>query len=117
MTALAAAYAVALSALLPALAGSLPPATDGLAGAWVVCSAGNIARADRGLPDKPPVLCPGGGACAMPGCPGAALPASDAAARVPMAWGTLPGTPGREAGPPARRKLGPDNFPRGPPTA
>ena len=72
LVALAAAYAVALNALLPVLAAISPPAAIGVA---VICSAGGAGSPfDSGVPEKPQPLCPGGGACAMPGCAATALP-------------------------------------------
>ena len=72
LVALAAAYAVALNALLPVLAAISPPAAIGVA---VICSAGGAGSpSDSGVPEKPQPLCPGGGACAMPGCAAIALP-------------------------------------------
>jgi hypothetical protein len=72
LVALAAAYAVALNALLPVLAAISPPAAFGVA---VICSAGGAGSpSDSGVPEKPQPPCPGGGVCAMPGCAATALP-------------------------------------------
>jgi hypothetical protein len=75
LVALAAAYAVALNALLPALTAILPPAAIGEIGLAVVCSAGGAGSAsDSGAPETPHPLCPCSGACAMPGCAATGLP-------------------------------------------
>lgn len=78
LVALAAAYAVVLNALLPAVSAILLPAAIGQIGLAVICSAGGAGSAsDRGGPEKPQPLCPCDGACAMPGCAATALPGDD----------------------------------------
>ena len=98
LVALAAAYAVALNTLLPVLAAILPPTTIGATGLAVICSAGGAGSVpewgvpewgvpgwgvpeqgapERGAPGKSQPLCPGGAACAMPGCFATALPDAD----------------------------------------
>jgi hypothetical protein len=116
MIALAAAYAVALSTVLPALAGFASPAMGASAGAWVLCSAGNVADAKRGMPEKPQPPCPGGLACAMPACAGAALRPADTAL-VPADLSFLPLGPRHQGRGPSRLNLGHDHFARGPPAA
>jgi hypothetical protein len=76
IVALAAAYAVALNALLPALAGLvLPDPARGLRGLELAlfCSAGGVLGSEGShVPAKPQPPSPGAGACAMPACvPGA----------------------------------------------
>jgi hypothetical protein len=80
LLALAAAYAVALNALLPVVAAILPPTAIGEIGVAVICS-GNPVRGvpGPGAPEKPQPLCPCGAACAMPGCAASALPDPDPA--------------------------------------
>jgi hypothetical protein len=78
LVALAAAYAVALNILLPALTAILPPVAIGEISLAAICSGGGAAS-DPGAPAKPQPLCPGGGACTMPGCAAAALPGGDPA--------------------------------------
>src|SRR5690348_4960603 len=112
LTALAAAYAVALSTVLSAPGGLSAATGDG--GSWLLCAAGQIA--DRGAPDRPQPLCPGGGACAMAGCPGAALGAPEAAALSLAAVPALP-PPHCEGCAPARLGPGADHPARGPPAA
>jgi hypothetical protein len=73
LVALAAAYAVALSALLPVSAALVSPAA-GAVGLAVICSGGADSPGDRGVPQKPQPTDPCCGACAMPGCGAAALP-------------------------------------------
>jgi hypothetical protein len=74
LVALAAAYAVALNTLLPALTVIASPATAGPLGLAVICSGAAGPAADRGVPEKPQPLCPCCGACAMPGCAATVLP-------------------------------------------
>jgi hypothetical protein len=79
LVALAAAYAVALNMLLPALTAIASPAfsspaTGGALGLEVICSGGAGPAAGRGVPEKPQPLCPCCGACAMPGCAATVLP-------------------------------------------
>jgi hypothetical protein len=82
LIALAAAYAVAFSALLPALAALRPPLLDGDASFGIICSAGaSGGSSDHGVPAKPQPPCPCPGCCAMPGC-GAAMPLCDGLAVV-----------------------------------
>jgi hypothetical protein len=114
LVALAAAYAVALNALLPALTGIFPSASIA---AVVICSAGGSAS-DSGAPEKPQPLCPGGTACAMSGCAmsGCAaigLPNADpagvgaACGRAGLAW--------HDAGQKGTFWRGGSSFARGPP--
>ena len=116
LVALAAAYAVAFGALLPFLAAAWSPATaaDGLS---VICS--GLAHDGSGpggsTPAKPLPLCPGGGACCMPGCATTILPeagAAHAVARVSLGVIARPAQAGpRRSFPPGGR------LARGPPTA
>ncbi len=92
LVALAAAYAVALNALLPVLAAVVPPTAIGAFGLTVLCSAGGAEPGgpERGAPARPQPLCPCGAACAMPGCGATALPDPDPAGAgpvcVPIGW-------------------------------
>jgi hypothetical protein len=81
LVALAAAYAVVLNALLPALTGIFPSAAIAAA---VICSAGGARSAsDDGAPKKPQPLCPGGAVCAMSGCARSGCDTSGAAVGLP----------------------------------
>jgi hypothetical protein len=118
LVALAAAYAVVLNTILPVLGALLLPAAVGEVGWAVICSAhGAGSASDQGGPEKPPPLCPCGGACAMPGCAAIALPDGDPAGVVAACASAAPAAPwpsGRrtEAFWPGGRKLA-----RGPPIA
>ena len=115
MIALAAAYAVAFNLILPpALVGLLSLATGGERGAWVLCSAGDVAPAKR--PEGPQPACPGGAACALPTCAGG-LPAGEGAAPLERSLLPLPDSPPPEARVPARFDLGGGHLARGPPAA
>ena len=105
MSALVAAYAVALGTALSALEGL--SAQMGGPVSRILCGGGHIAGG--GAPDQP--LCPGGGACAMAGCPGEALRGA-----LPETIPTLPPAHG-EGSPPARLGPGADDPARGRPAA
>jgi hypothetical protein len=112
MTALAAAYAVALSTVLSPFTG-LSWAMGG-SDSWVLCAAGH--GEGEGAPDQPQPLCPGA-ACAMAGCPGAAVWVVEAAALLPVPVPALAPPLRREGYAPARLGLGADRLARGPPAA
>jgi hypothetical protein len=122
LVALAAAYAVVLNTLLPALTAIaspaiLSPATVGALGLEVICSGGAGPAADRGIPEKPQPLCPCCGACALPGCVATVLPdfASSSAGAPPLrAQPIAPGRDGRH-----RQTFWPggSKLARGPPVA
>jgi hypothetical protein len=118
LVALAAAYAVAFNTLLPLFTAVLLPAASGEIGPAVICYAGGPGSAsDSGAPQRPQPLCPGCGACAMPGCAAAVLPDHDptgaAAAGVSAGLAGLRGEPRqKQAAWPGGSKLA-----RGPPVA
>jgi hypothetical protein len=116
--ALAAAYAMALNALLPALAGMLPPAASGAPGMAVICSAsGPASPAESGAPVKPQPLCPHDAGCAIPACANLALQADDRAAAGTARLSAAPAGLTQDSGSPRTFRLGHANFARGPPAA
>jgi hypothetical protein len=112
---LAAAYAVALNALLPALALILLPAAGSVLGPAVICAAARTGLpSDSGAPEKPGPLCPCPGACAMPGCATAVLPDTGAAI-AEVAWLSVGPVELRRADESQTFRLHGRYFARGPP--
>jgi hypothetical protein len=111
--ALAAAYALALSALMPGVAGVLLSAGSA-GGATIVCSGGGTGEpADADVPAKP--NCPCDSACMMPACVGGAC---GGLAESSFAHGVAAAAPiklGHESPWPPALRLGSGNLARGPP--
>jgi hypothetical protein len=116
LVAAAAAYVMALNALMPALSGMLPPAGSAANEAAIICSgSGATLPPDPGAPIKP--TCPCDAACMMPACAGAGVRPQDLTlAYAGPASSTLAGFTQESPLPPAFR-LGSGNLARGPPSA
>ena len=116
LVALAAAYAVALNTLLPALAVILSPVASDALDPAVICSGVGAASApDSGAPEKPRPHCPGGGVCAMPGCAAAGLLAAGPVVAVATWWRAAPVGLRRDGRQTQTFRLGGHNLARGPP--